>query len=84
MIGKPVRIEWITQGQFAALVGVNTRTVVRWRETGYGPKAYRIGDKIKYKRLEAFAWLDDQELGPGELTAAEARIEAQAPPAEEE
>lgn len=80
---KPVRIEWLNQKQFCRLVGVNTRTAARWRASGYGPKAYKIGDYIKYKRLDALAWVDDQALEPDGRTAAEARADISDPEDEE-
>lgn len=76
---RDIKIQWLTQYQFCRMLGVNTRTAARWREAGYGPRAYRIGREIRYKRSDAEAWLDDQAVAEGEQlkTVAEKRAESE-------
>ncbi|HEY9294161.1 MAG TPA: helix-turn-helix domain-containing protein [Microlunatus sp.] len=43
--------------ELSALVGVPVNTLYRWRYQGEGPKAYRLGRHVRYRRSDVEAWL---------------------------
>lgn len=47
--------------QLAAELGVPVRTIYSWRSAkGYGPKSYRIGKHVKFKRHDVEEWIEEQ------------------------
>lgn len=49
--------EFLTDQQLATMLGVTTRTTLRWRREGNGPKYCRIGPRyIRYCRTDVLAW----------------------------
>jgi predicted DNA-binding transcriptional regulator AlpA len=49
--------EFLTDQQLATMLGVTTRTTLRWRREGSGPKYCRIGPRyIRYFRTDVLAW----------------------------
>ena len=36
--------------------GVPLATVYRWRTTGYGPRGFRVGKFVRYRREDVLAW----------------------------
>jgi predicted site-specific integrase-resolvase len=54
-----------TEEQAAAELGVNVRTLYRWRGVGKGPPHLRIGRRIYYRRAAVAKWFEEQEhTGP--------------------
>lgn len=49
--------ELLSQRQLAARLGVTTRTLERWRETGDGPAFIRVGRLCRYQREDITIWL---------------------------
>ena len=41
----------------AAYLDVPVRTLYKWRETGAGPTAHRVGKHLRYRRADVDAWL---------------------------
>ncbi len=35
-------------------------TIYRWRQHGEGPRGYRVGRHVRYKRTEVETWLETQ------------------------
>jgi predicted DNA-binding transcriptional regulator AlpA len=51
--------EFLTDEQLAALIHVDGRTTLRWRNAGGGPPFVRVGPRrILYRRSDVEAWLD--------------------------
>lgn len=49
----------LTSSQAAKLLGVELRTLMRWRKKGFGPSAIRFGMRNhKYSRAEILIWLE--------------------------
>lgn len=53
----------MTQGlmstqELADYLGVPTRTVYRWRQTGTGPRAFRVGKHLRFQRPDVDRWLE--------------------------
>jgi predicted DNA-binding transcriptional regulator AlpA len=44
----------------ALFLCVPVATLYQWRHLGCGPKAYRLGKHLRYRRTEVEAWLADQ------------------------
>ena len=46
--------------EVSALLGVPVPTLYRWRYTGTGPGAYRLGKHLRYDPAEVRAWVKGQ------------------------
>lgn len=53
----------VVQGQAAELLGVSVATLSRWRSAGKGPKAIKLGGKIRYRMSELRSFVDRSEIG---------------------
>ncbi|HEY9412635.1 MAG TPA: helix-turn-helix domain-containing protein [Jiangellaceae bacterium] len=42
----------------AAYLGIPTKTIYEWRCKDYGPKGFRVGRYVRYRREDVEAWLD--------------------------
>jgi predicted DNA-binding transcriptional regulator AlpA len=55
--GAPPSPRLLTEKQVAALLGVTTRTLQRWRVTGNGPAWIRVGPRIvRYSEAVMAEW----------------------------
>ena len=49
--------EFLSDQQLADMLGVTTRTTLRWRRDGGGPKYIRAGPRrVLYRRSDVLAW----------------------------
>jgi predicted DNA-binding transcriptional regulator AlpA len=49
--------EFLSDRQLAEMLGVTTRTTLRWRRDGGGPRYVRVGERrILYARADVLAW----------------------------
>jgi predicted DNA-binding transcriptional regulator AlpA len=49
--------EFLSDQQLADMLGVTTRTTLRWRRDGAGPKYVRAGlRRVLYRRADVLAW----------------------------
>jgi excisionase family DNA binding protein len=49
--------DFLSDQQLAELLGVTTRTTLRWRRDGDGPKYVRAGlRRVLYRRADVLAW----------------------------
>ena len=44
----------------AEYLGVPVATVYAWNSRGLGPKRYRLGKHVRYRRADVEAWLEGQ------------------------
>ena len=52
--------EMLTVNQLSRLLGVTWLTLLRWRNTGKGPRFIRIATRaIRYRRTDVETWLAD-------------------------
>lgn len=51
--------EFITTKEFAEMLGVTENTIVIWRTKGFGPKYYKLGRSVRYKKADVEAWIDE-------------------------
>lgn len=63
--------EHLTNEDLAAREKVSINTVRKWRATGAGPRAFKVGRHVRYRLVDVEAW-EEQRLDPDEgLTPAE-------------
>ena len=56
--------DWTSIEAFAAELDVPVRTVYAWRSRGLGPRGYKIGRHIRFRRSDVEAWLERQADRP--------------------
>jgi excisionase family DNA binding protein len=50
--------EWVNIQQLAEELEIAARTIYNWRVLGKGPKGYKIGSAVRFRRSDVDAWLD--------------------------
>jgi excisionase family DNA binding protein len=50
----------MTIADLSMMLGVPIDTLYGWRHRGEGPRGYRIGRHVRYRRSSVEAWLEDQ------------------------
>ena len=63
----------LTEKETALRLGVNPKTLGKWRSRGYGPPVVRVGRGVRYWEEKLEAWLDAQTEQPG--GGEEAKVE---------
>ncbi|MGY1705522.1 helix-turn-helix transcriptional regulator [Geodermatophilus sp. SYSU D00697] len=48
----------MTVQDVAAYLGVPVATVYQWNSRGQGPRRYRLGKHVRYRRADVDAWID--------------------------
>jgi len=61
----------MTTSEVAEYLAVPVTTLYRWRQTGEGPRAFRVGKHLRYAVPDLIAWLDLQEGSHGDLSTQE-------------
>ena len=56
--GNP--LELLTSAETAEVLRVPVRTLYVWRGAGRGPRSYRVGKHVLYRRADVEAWLEEQ------------------------
>lgn len=51
---------YMTAGEVADLLRIKLGTLYNWRYLGQGPKSYRVGGALRYRREEVEAWVESQ------------------------
>ncbi len=62
--------ELIPSGDTARELKLKEQTLAVWRSQGRGPKFYKVGRSVFYRRSDISAWLGDQVRDPAAKTAA--------------
>ncbi|OBJ18262.1 transcriptional regulator [Mycobacterium colombiense] len=47
--------------EVSAELGIPVGTLRYYRSSGRGPASFRLGGRIRYRRADVMAWVDDQE-----------------------
>lgn len=55
MIDNLMTVETVSE-----YLGVPVATVYAWNSRGLGPKRYRLGKHVRYRRPDVEAWLEEQ------------------------
>jgi excisionase family DNA binding protein len=58
----------MTPEDLANFLGVPVATLYRWRHQGDGPRAYKVGRHLRWRRADVEQWLDLQS-NQGEAAA---------------
>ncbi len=58
-IGAPAE-ELLSVDEVAAFYKVPKRTIYAWHSNGTGPRAYRVGKYLRFKRSDCIAFLEAQ------------------------
>jgi excisionase family DNA binding protein len=53
--------EFMTVDEVAELLTVSPATVRYWRQFRTGPRSFKLGGSVRYRRADVLAWLEDQE-----------------------
>ncbi|MCF6746660.1 MULTISPECIES: helix-turn-helix transcriptional regulator [Geodermatophilaceae] len=48
----------LTIGEAAALLRAPVATLRYWRHLGTGPRSFRLGRRVLYRREDLYAWVD--------------------------
>ena len=57
---NPKMDELLSVEEVAAFYKVPVRTIYSWQATGRGPRAYRVGRYLRFKRSDCLAHLESQ------------------------
>lgn len=52
---------YINSAECQRLLGVSKTTLQRWRDSGHGPKAYKVGRFYRYKTAEVVAYIEGRD-----------------------
>lgn len=52
--------DWTGIEALAEELGVPVRTIYAWRSRGLGPRGYKIGKHVRFRRADVEAWLERQ------------------------
>ncbi len=77
--GAPTREtgEFLTDQQLSDMLGITTRTTLRWRRDGNGPPFVRAGlRRVLYRRADVLAWAASRTFSHRAAEAAVARASA--------
>jgi excisionase family DNA binding protein len=50
----------MTIAELSTMLGVPIETLYGWRHRGEGPRGYRVGRHVRYRRSSVEAWLEEQ------------------------
>jgi excisionase family DNA binding protein len=64
--GPDSTAELLTIGEAAQLLRAPVATLRYWRHLGTGPRSFRLGRRVLYRRDDLHAWIDAQH---GQVTA---------------
>jgi len=53
----------LTGAEVAEMARAPVSTVRYWRHIGYGPKGFRVGKRVLYRRSDVEAWLEQLRHG---------------------
>ena len=54
------RTELLTIEQVSAEYGFPVPTLYGWRHRGIGPASVRLGARVRYRRIDIEAWIDER------------------------
>jgi DNA-binding transcriptional MerR regulator len=57
--------EILLNAEVAELTRVPLATLRYWRQIGKGPKSFRLGNRVVYKRADIEAWIEQQYESAG-------------------
>ena len=64
--------EFLSVQELASLFGIPVRSIYNWRNRGTGPRGYRIGRHVRYRRSDVELWLEEQADEPQKVVGSRA------------
>jgi excisionase family DNA binding protein len=55
----------LTVKELAAYLAVPTGTIYMWNSRGVGPRRYRLGKHVRYRRVDVDSWVDKRVAHTG-------------------
>jgi excisionase family DNA binding protein len=65
-----VDVDLLTTAEVANITRAPVSTVRYWRHSGTGPRSFRLGRRVVYRRHEVERWLAERELADAPRTAS--------------
>jgi predicted DNA-binding transcriptional regulator AlpA len=65
-----ISTDLLTTDEVALITRAPVSTVRYWRHLGTGPKSFRLGRRVVYRRHEVEQWLNDREMTDASSTAS--------------
>ena len=62
--------ELLTTAEVALMTRAPESTVRYWRHLGTGPRSFRLGRRVVYRRHEVEQWLREHEMSDASATAS--------------
>jgi predicted DNA-binding transcriptional regulator AlpA len=62
--------ELLTTAEVALMTRAPESTVRYWRHLGTGPRSFRLGRRVVYRRHEVEQWLREREMSDASATAS--------------
>ena len=62
--------ELLTTAEVAVITRAPVSTVRYWRHLGTGPRSFRLGRRVVYRRQEVEQWLREHEMSDASATAS--------------
>jgi excisionase family DNA binding protein len=59
-LSRPAVVRMWTTQDVAEFLRVPVQTLYEWRTKGYGPKGFRVGRYVRYRREDVLAWIESQ------------------------
>jgi excisionase family DNA binding protein len=72
-------VDLLTISEAAALLRAPVATLRYWRHRGTGPRSFRLGRRVLYRRDDLEAWVDAQRTQESPDLAARVTVAAQPP-----
>jgi excisionase family DNA binding protein len=60
IMNEVVNERLMTIAELSTMLGVPIDTLYGWRHRGEGPRGYRVGRHVRYRRSSVEAWLEEQ------------------------
>ncbi len=81
----PMSKEVFTAKELATMINVNEGTLARWRETGRGPRHFRLDARslrspVRYHRDDIAEWVNEQKAITAALAGDDPPVFARRPP----
>ncbi|GAB3454114.1 helix-turn-helix domain-containing protein [Kineococcus endophyticus] len=56
--------DWLTTAETSALTRVAEGTLRYYKHIGSGPRCYKVGRRLLYKRSDVLTWMESQAVEP--------------------
>lgn len=60
--------ELMTIDELSAALRLSRKTLLNWRPQGIGPRGFKVGKAVRYRRTEVARWLAEQEAADSQVS----------------